>query len=362
MSFGFNVMDFGAKGDGITDDTQAIQSAINYVAKRGGGRILFPYTPNGYRLASPGIEEYNGRKVRSQLVIPPENKPNIFLEGEMPCRLLNAYMVRPLDCQSIFKPTRFAPLRSDNTYIFSDWDAPEIHDPTERPWSIISAPEGDSCKGHFSMPKFSMANLEFRVPMRHDKMYPTQSGANLQNIGRTWVSDCQFCINSQVGDAVEGKELLENPCHTVGLMMSGDQNDHNVLRRVAVQGFKYGFVLGEHVVADYLYVHNCEEGIVFHDSSHLTHIQHVVAQHNRCILSTTRTNLFGHRKGPCLVTIGSISYESGHGIPPIVSQLKYGVYDPEKRLHGSLSYRVQDWGGMCEFPVVSGEKFIVKPY
>jgi hypothetical protein len=95
MSFGFNVMDFGAKGDGITDDTQAIQSAINYVAKRGGGRILFPYTPNGYRLASPGIEEYNGRKVRSQLVIPPENKPNIFLEGEMPCRLLNAYMVRP---------------------------------------------------------------------------------------------------------------------------------------------------------------------------------------------------------------------------------------------------------------------------
>ena len=175
-------------------------------------------------------------------------------------------------------------------------------------------------------------------------------------------SRCTVAIAKEFGDGMLDKELQENPCHTVGLMTSGDQNDHNTLRCVAVQGFKYGFVFGEHVVADYLYVHNCEEGIVFHDSSHLTHIQHVVAQHNRCILSTTRTELFGHRKGPCLVTIGSISYESGHGIPPIVSQLQYGVYDPEKRLHGSLSYRVQDWGGMREFPVVCGEKFIVKPY
>ena len=57
--FGINVMDFGAKGDGKTDDTVAIQKAINYAAKRGGGKIYFPFTKNGYRIASPGIEKLN---------------------------------------------------------------------------------------------------------------------------------------------------------------------------------------------------------------------------------------------------------------------------------------------------------------
>ena len=81
--------------DNLHDDTAAIQSAIDFAAKRGGGKIMFPYTPTGYRIASPAIEEIDGKPVRAQLVIP-AGRTNIQLEGEMPCRMLYSYQVRPL--------------------------------------------------------------------------------------------------------------------------------------------------------------------------------------------------------------------------------------------------------------------------
>ena len=363
--FGINVFDFGAKGDGITDDTAAIQAAINYVAESGGGRILFPYTKGGYRIASPAIEEYNGKPVRSQLVIPAGNA-NIMLEGEMPCRMLNSYIVRTLDAvKHNFTPTRFVefmndPIGSDNTRIFSDWDAPEEHDAEKRPYSIIAAPEGTSAKGKFSTRQFSIANLDFRVPMRQNKMYPTQSAVNLQNVGRVHICDCQFGLSENVGDTVLGKELLHNPCHTAGLVLSGDQNDNNVLRNVSVQGFRYGIVSGEHVVADYLYIHNCEEGITFHDCSHLSVINHIVAQHNTVIVSTTDACLFGMRKGKCNVEIGTVNFECGTGLKPEISQLKYGVRDNDGRLHGSLKWH-KPWGEQ-EFPAVCTESFKIEQF
>ena len=358
-----SVRDFGAKGDGVTDDTAAIQAGLDYLAARGGGKLYFPYTTNGYLIASPA-KEYaaNGRLVRAQLVIPPGFGHNIRLEGEMPCKLLYSYQVRPKGCEvNGFRPTVFGSNRNINTMLHSTWDAPEVTDPKERPWAVIAAPEGDSCAGKFSVSILSFANLEIRVHLDKDKMYPTTSAANFHNISRLIVEDSQFCLDENVGDTNLGKELQESPCHTVGLMASGDQNDDQIFRNVASQGFKYGFVFGEHTCAEHLYVHNTEYAISFADATHPVIINRVVAQHNARILCTLPNGTFGRRASWVNLIVNECDYETGFGTLPTISRLQYGVFDPDSRFRGNITYLQGCPGnGECHFPVLGATNLVIR--
>ena len=48
-----NVKYWGAVGDGVTDDTVAIQNCVDYVSSSGGGIVYVPSTPNYYKTMEP---------------------------------------------------------------------------------------------------------------------------------------------------------------------------------------------------------------------------------------------------------------------------------------------------------------------
>ena len=58
LGFAVNVKDFGALGDGVTDDTLSIQSAINT-----GNSIFIPATSNYYKLTVPIVLSSNNQYV-----------------------------------------------------------------------------------------------------------------------------------------------------------------------------------------------------------------------------------------------------------------------------------------------------------
>ncbi len=70
MTLQFNVKDFGARGDGRTTDTAAIQAAIDAASAAGGGEV---YIPSGTYIVSG-----NGRPAEGALMI----KSNVFIKGD----------------------------------------------------------------------------------------------------------------------------------------------------------------------------------------------------------------------------------------------------------------------------------------
>lgn len=365
--FGVNVRDLGAAGDGVTDDAAAIQAAIDKVYDRGGGTVFFPFTPHGYRIARPAPEEVGGKPCRSQLHIPSEPSDplrwrNLCLEGEMPVRQLYAYQGRTGGGR--WPATEF-PMAINNCVLFSDWEAPaNTERPNERPWSLLSVLGGSNLP--FGLENLTLRNLELRVVLDSERMYPTSTAANLKDTSRLIVEHCHFGLTRNVCSLSERKELQANPCFCAGLIASADQNDHQAFRSVGVQGFKYGFVFGEHTVADYLYVHNCEEAIVFHDSSHLSHLHHVVAQHNRVVLSALRQDTFGLPASRDIhVVVDSIDLEPGAG-SPAAYRLLYGVYDPDDRMDARVLYHVPRWARQAQdedaFPVCGGRHVRVESF
>lgn len=82
-----NVKEFGAKGDGVTDDTAAIQNAINSLTN--GGDVIFPYTPASYLISNSLTLKNNIR------LIGLGRRPKIKSNGS-----ITTYIINGLNCSN----------------------------------------------------------------------------------------------------------------------------------------------------------------------------------------------------------------------------------------------------------------------
>jgi hypothetical protein len=101
--------------------------------------------------------------------------------------------------------------------------------------------------------------------------------------------------------------------------------------------------------------------VCFADATHPAIINRVLAQHNARIFCTLPNGTFGRRANWVNLIVNECDYETGHTTLPLVSRMQYGVYDPDSRFRGSITY-LQGWPGTgkCFFPVEGGTNMTLR--
>jgi hypothetical protein len=84
-----NVRQFGAKGDGSTDDSTAFQNAINVLGSSGGGDVIVPYSASPYQFNSGVTISGRGIRIIGQTAISPFIRTNT--NGVTPFTITGSY-------------------------------------------------------------------------------------------------------------------------------------------------------------------------------------------------------------------------------------------------------------------------------
>jgi len=250
-----NVRAFGAKGDGVTDDTAAFQSAIDSLTNNGvGGTII---VPDGLYLINGSFTECAGS-------ISGLNHSQLHL----PVRSLINQTICPITIRGVTDPTLntvwnngVLPVINTNGAIIISTNIPI--DPS---YTIIgtAGPSGSSI--NLSAVYLKLERLTFRA---YDN--PQTTPLNLQYVGQVAIRDC-------VVDTGQPGGQQSQPTHaSVGIITPTINNwVISEIHNVDVRGFDVGYELNEHSDVDDARVWMCNKGWYFPGGTHGIHMGHTV--------------------------------------------------------------------------------------
>jgi hypothetical protein len=242
----FNVRAYGAAGDGATDDTAAVQDAIDACAAAGGGTVYFP--PGIYQLTTAAYGTPN-----AQLHLPTRRLDDV---PHVSIRLLGPDCPPLTPWSYAHPPTSGAVLRS-----------------TATSGSVIGGTSTFTFGGtNLTAVHCTLENLTVRCPGD-----PECNGVNLANVSGASLKHVLIDTGNYGTGNGTGEDWVECTTTTAtGLILPLFNNGAHVsLDNVCVVEWYYGIQSSEHLTAKSVTAFGCKYAMRFMDSYHSIHIDYL---------------------------------------------------------------------------------------
>ena len=327
-SYDFNVKAYGAKGDGVTDDTDAIQAAIDACCKAGGGTV---FIPNGiYRLHKVQSRTDGTYTKTGHLFIPVtrnlENRITLKIRGESAVQYTTFYV----DARMGTGVTG-----NKGATLYSDYLPEDTSKALDNPISVITSIgwTNGGIPQNVTIVKMESFNICTKCS---DLGYPFVSGVDGSLMAQLDCRDMDIRTDGMV------KNLKKSPTGHIcfGMMVGASLDDpHQSLDYINIsQGFNYGLISGLHLSARCIDIQTCINAFTFCKGGHFSEFSLITIHHCANNIVCLDKEFDNVKIGATRVLFHLFNYETQVGATPTDFGFKKAVVDPNNNIFGKCDY------------------------
>lgn len=311
----FNVMSYGATGNGSTDDTTAVQAAITAAGNAGGGIVYFPtgtYLINGNGVFTP----LTGTGIKTLLYMPVQHSASIVIK-----------LLGPL------------------TPVLNEFS--EGPNPAYAGGAIIKTTMGDSSGGPALLAggdSGGFQNFANDIVIIQDLTFRCPTNPQITAINLSCVEQCLLegvLVDTGISYAVSQPQPTNTT--SAGIVTPTLNNGTQIIvDNCSVLGFYSGMVLSEWARVTNTQVGVCQQGYLFTSAAHTVYAGWIGAQWCPIAIAFS-TNSVG--SGVIPIGIDDLDVENAPtNVTPWYNAV-WTIYDPSNLGQGRIGYYVEAGGG-----------------